>query len=67
MCRTTDLIGQLSDAERESLEELGRGPGRQRIPFDHAEKFLGLGLAELNIGYQELTIQGKRAVLMLQR
>ena len=67
MCRTTDLIGQLSQAELGSLKEIGRGPARGRIPHDHAEKFISLGLAELVMGYQELTVQGKRAVRMMAR
>ena len=66
MCRTTEVIGQLSEDERRSLEEIGSGPGRRRIPHSHAEKFLSLGLAELVFGYQELTVRGKRAVAMMR-
>ena len=53
------MIGQLSEDERRSLEEIGSGPGRRRIPHAHAEKFLSLGLAELVFGYQELTVFGQ--------
>jgi len=67
MCRTTELIARLSDDERKSLCEIGRGPARQRIPHPHAEKLLDLGLAELVCGYQELTITGKRAIAMIRR
>ena len=66
MCRTTELLGQLSDAERDSLNELGRGPARRRIPHTHAERLIRLGLAELVLGYQELTVRGKRAVAILR-
>lgn len=65
MCKTTELLGQLTDEERASLRTLS-GPARRKIPFDHAAKFLSLGLAELHCGYQELTISGKRAVTMLR-
>jgi len=67
MCRMTELIDTLSDEERASLREIASGPARRRIPHVHAEKFLSLGLAELVFGYQELTVQGKRAVAMMQR
>jgi len=67
MCRAEELIDQLSDDERDSLEELGRGPARRKIPFLHAAKLIELGLAELNCGYQELTRQGKRALQVMHR
>ena len=67
MCRTTDLIGRLSQAELGSLKEIGRGPARRRIPHDHAEKIISLGFAELVMGYQELTVLGKRALRMMAR
>jgi hypothetical protein len=66
MCRTTELLGQLSEDERNSLREIARGPGRRKIPFPHAEKLIRLGLAELLGGYQELTRQGKRAIEMMR-
>lgn len=66
MCRTAELLGQLSEDEKASLTEIGRGPARRRIPFLHAEKLIVLGFAELVFGYQELTVLGKRAVVMLR-
>lgn len=67
MCRTTELLGQLSEDELASLREIGRGPARRKIPFIHAEKLISLGLAELHCGYQELTRQGKRAIEIMRR
>lgn len=66
MCRATDLIDDLSAEEKTSLEELGRGPVRQKIPYSHAEKLLRLGLAELNCGHQELTGIGKRVLQVMR-
>jgi len=66
MCRADELIHQLTTEEITSLRELGRGPARRKIPFSHAERFIDLGLAELNCGYQELTRQGKRALVLLE-
>lgn len=67
MCKTSELLRQLTEEEQQSLQCLRRGPMQEEIPFAHAEKFLGLGLAELVCGYQALTISGKRAVMMLRR
>ena len=67
MCRTMELLEQLSDDEAGSLQEIASGPGRRRIPHMHAERLLELGFAELVYGYQELTIHGKRAALILGR
>ena len=67
MCRAEDLIVELSAEEKTSLDELGRGPGRKKVPFSHAEKFIRLGLTELSCGYQELTSIGKRAVDLMHR
>lgn len=66
MCRTTELLGQLSEDELVSLREIARGARRTPIPFLHAEKLIRLGLAELVCGDQELTRQGKRAAGMLE-
>jgi len=62
MCRAQELMQQLSSEELESLEELGKGPARKKIPFGHAAKFIEIGFAELNCGYQELSRLGKRAL-----
>lgn len=67
MCRTMELMDQLTEDEVGSLREIARGPARRRIPHTHAETLLRLGFAELVYGYQELTIHGKRAALILGR
>lgn len=65
MCRTSELLGQLSEDEQASLQEIARGARHEQIPFVHAEKLIRLGLAELLCGDQELTRLGKRAAGML--
>lgn len=62
MCRTSELLEQLSEDEIASLKEIGRGPGRHKIPANHAETFLRLGLADLVLGYQEITQLGRRVM-----
>jgi len=58
--RVKELAGRLTPDEKLSLEELDHGPMRPSIPFSHAERFLGLGLAELSSGQLDLTIAGKQ-------
>jgi len=65
MCRTSELVDQLSPEERASLKSIATGICCPRIPFEHAEKFIRLGLAELNCGDQALTRRGKRACGMI--
>lgn len=65
MCRTSELVEQLTPEERASLTAIGKGVCCPRIPFEHAEKLIRLGLAELNFGDQTLTRHGKRALGML--
>lgn len=60
MSKEEELISQLSADEQRSFREISRGPARRRIPFDHAETLIRLGLVELVCGYQELTARGKR-------
>ena len=67
MCKATQLIGELSEDERMSLAEIGRGPVHARIPDAHAEKLLSLGLAEVVLGDEELTLCGRRAVRIMRR
>lgn len=64
MCKTSELLGRLSEDEISSLKEIGSGPARHRIPANHAETFLRLGLADLVLGYQEITRLGKRVLGM---
>jgi hypothetical protein len=62
MCKLTELTRRLSPAERRSLELMGRGSPRRQIPGRHAEKLIGLGLAELIFGEPGLTGGGRRAL-----
>ncbi|MEM9146265.1 MAG: hypothetical protein AAGC57_08710 [Pseudomonadota bacterium] len=66
MCRTSELLGQLSEDEQASLQDIARGGSQDCIPDGHAEKLLRLGLAELVCGDQALTHRGKRAAQMLR-
>jgi hypothetical protein len=65
MCRTEELLSQLSEDERRSLAQIGKGTCGKRIPFTHAEKLIALGLTELCCGDPELTRHGRRALQLL--
>jgi hypothetical protein len=58
--RVKELSNRLTPDERLSLAELDHGPMRPSIPFDHAERLIGLGLAELSFGRLDLTIAGRQ-------
>lgn len=58
--RVSELTGRLTPDERHSLEELDQGPIRAQIPFQHAERLISLGLAELSLGRLDLTIAGRQ-------
>jgi hypothetical protein len=62
MCKLTELTCRLSAAELRSLKRMGRGSMRRQIPGRHAEKLIGLGLAELIFGEPGLTGGGHRAL-----
>jgi hypothetical protein len=64
--RVVDLSNLLSSDEKSALEELDHGPIRPSIPFQHAERLLGLGLAELSLGRLDLTIAGKQMLGMMR-
>ena len=57
-----ELVNKLTAGEKSSLEELDHGPMRHSIPFDHEERLMGLGLAELSLGRLDLTLAGKYAL-----
>ncbi|MGF1503255.1 MAG: hypothetical protein ACFBSD_15720 [Paracoccaceae bacterium] len=65
MCSASDAIAKLDQDEVNSLLLLSRRGGDGIVPFPHAEKFIGLGLAELNCGSQMLTATGRRAIRLL--
>lgn len=62
MSKAAELVKRLSAAERRSLKQMGAGPLRRQIPVRHAEKLIGLGLAELIFGEPGLTGGGHRAL-----
>ena len=60
--RVVELAARLTPDEKSSLEELDHGPMRPSIPFQHAERLITLGLAELSLGRLDLTIAGKQTL-----
>ncbi len=66
MCKATELLGQLDDDERRSLQAIGKTACCGTIPHAHAEKLIRLGFAELLCGDQQLTRQGRRAMTILR-
>ncbi len=60
--RVKELTDKLTLDEKSSLEELDHGPMRPSIPFQHAERLITLGLAELSLGQLDLTIAGKQTL-----
>ena len=58
--RVKELATRLTPDEKTSLEELERASMRSSIPFQHAERLINLGLAELSLGRLDLTIAGKQ-------
>ena len=71
MCKATELVDRLSVAEQDSLKLMGAGsrpcsiPGTP-IPFRHAKKLIGLGLAELIFGEPGLTGGGHRVLALIR-
>ncbi len=65
MCKAADLAERLSAAERRSLKLMGTCSPWRRIPFRHAEKLIGLGLAELIFGEPGLTGGGHRVLNLI--
>ncbi len=60
--RVKELVSKLTPGEKSSLEELDHGPKRLRIPFNHEERLMGLGLAELSFGGLDLTLAGRHVL-----
>ena len=64
MCRARELIGHLSEDEREALRALG-GPAAESPPSPHEDALMRFGFAELVAGGPQLTGQGRRALALL--
>lgn len=60
--RVKEFADRLTPDERHSLEELDHGPVRPSIPFNHAQRLMGLGLAELSLGRLDLTMAGRHVL-----
>jgi hypothetical protein len=60
--RVKELVNRLTPGEKSSLEELDHGPMRHSIPFNHEERLMGLGLAELSLGRLDLTLAGRHVL-----
>lgn len=65
MCKTSDLLDQLSANERASLKRLARGTNPDKIPMPDITKLIHLGLAFVEMGALDLTGSGRRAVSMI--
>jgi hypothetical protein len=64
--RERELLERLSEEEQQSLRKLCRCCCKdQRIPGEHAEKLLILGLAEMTCGGLGPTSSGRHAVKSL--
>ncbi len=64
--RVKELTDKLTLDEKSSLEELDHGPMRHRIPFNHEERLMRLGLAELSFGGLDLTLAGKHVLAAMR-
>ena len=62
MCKVSDAVCKLRQSELVSLEYIGSGPIRDRVPGHHAAKLLELGLVEVSCGRLEHTPLGRRTV-----
>ena len=60
--RVKEFSDRLTSGEKSSLEELDHGPIGHSIPFQHAERLIGLGLAELSLGRLDLTLAGRQVL-----
>lgn len=64
--KDSELLNRLSEEERQSLRKLCKCCCKdQRIPGDHAEKLLILGLAEMTCGGLGPTSYGRNAAAAL--
>ncbi|MEM7423428.1 MAG: hypothetical protein AAF334_06870 [Pseudomonadota bacterium] len=65
LSKREQLLARLSDEEQVSLRKLCACGCDNDIPGDHAEKLLGLGLAELTCGGLGPSCSGRSAVARL--
>ncbi len=65
MCNVSDAVCKLTPSECESLQSVGTGFRRSRVPTRHAEKLVQLGFVEVLCGHLAQTPFGRRAVSKL--
>ncbi|MBY8977878.1 hypothetical protein KHP62_18845 [Rhodobacteraceae bacterium NNCM2] len=65
MCKTSDLVDQLSANEKASLKRIARGGNPDKVPMPDITKLIRLGLAFVEMGTLNLTGTGRRALGMI--
>ena len=65
MCKTSDLIDQLSADEKISLKKIARGSDPDKLPMTQVTALIKLGLAYVEMGTLSLTGTGRRALSMI--
>ncbi len=62
MCNVSKAVCELTQSEYESLERIGTGSLRGRVPHRHADKLIKLGFVEVSFGQLAHTPLGRRAL-----
>ncbi|MEM6904484.1 MAG: hypothetical protein AAF568_01200 [Pseudomonadota bacterium] len=65
MCKTSDIVDQLSANEKAALKKIGRGGSPDTLPMTAISKLITLGLAFVEMGNLVLTGTGRRALGMI--
>lgn len=65
MCKTSDLVEQLSSDERLALKKIARGSNPDTVPMPSITRLIQLGLAFVEMGNLALTGTGRRAIGMI--
>lgn len=65
MCKTSDLVDQLSADEKISLKKIARGSDPDKLPMKQITTLIKLGLAFVEMGNLNLTGTGRRALSMI--
>lgn len=67
MCNVSKAVCELTRSECESLERVGTGPVRGRVPYRHADRLIELGFVEVSCGQLAHTPLGRRALKLADR
>lgn len=65
MCRTSDLVDQLSTDEKVTLKKIARGNDPDMLPTTNITQLIRLGFAIVEMGNLALTGTGRRALNMI--